>query len=169
MKKTVYGVLIVAALLLTSVVFAQDKKAEQPKEQVKQAQPATTPAPDLKAKIPERTAGEQAPQAPGTRQGPRDRLAAEIAQLQEQQKAAAKELEDIRQLAVEEKAAKTADALKKLIEKRNAQFDQQIQSLQRRMKMFESATETKPGAQVQPPAEAKKGAEKAPAAEKKAQ
>jgi hypothetical protein len=149
--KTVYCVSIVAALLLASAVFAQgNKAAEQPKEQPK-AQPATPAAP---AKATE--------QAPPVRRGPREMMAEQIAQVQAERKTAIDELQAIKTLAVEEKATKTAEALTKLIDKRNAEFEQRIQAMQQRMKMFE-------GAQVQPPAEPKKAAPKAPVAEPKAE
>jgi hypothetical protein len=155
MKKTMYCVLTVAMLVLASAAFAQDKPAaEQPKEQVKQTQPAApaaTSAPDVKAKMRERVAGEQPPQAPALRQGPRDMIAAEIAKLQQEHKTAVDELQKIKLLAVEEKATKTTEALTALIAKHDAQFEQQMQVLQRRMSMLQGTQETKPGAQVQPP------------------
>jgi hypothetical protein len=138
MKKTMYCVLTVAMLVLASAAFAQDKPAaEQPKEQVKQTQPAApaaTSAPDVKAKMRER-----------------DMIAAEIAKLQQEHKTAVDELQKIKLLAVEEKATKTTEALTALIAKHDAQFEQQMQVLQRRMSMLQGTQETKPGAQVQPP------------------
>lgn len=60
-------------------------------------------------------------------------LADQIAQLKQEHQAAINELQEIKKLAIEEKASKTAAALDKLIARRNQEFQTRIQPLQQRL------------------------------------
>jgi hypothetical protein len=114
MKKI--GLMVVAAVLSLSVVtFA----AEQPKKD--------RPAEKSKA-----VRKDQA-RSPKT-------LADQIAQLRQEHQAAIKELEEIKKLANEEKAPKTAGALDKLIARRNQEFQKRIGPLQQRLDRLQGQT-----------------------------
>jgi len=60
-------------------------------------------------------------------------LANQVAQLKQEQQAAINELQEIKKLATEEKAAKTVAALDKLIARRNQEFQKRIDPLQKRL------------------------------------
>ena len=178
MRKTVLLVLVVSMLLLSPAVFAQDKPAEPakepPKEQPKeQASPSPPPtgrrfdnlSPEEQAKLKEKwqtmSAEDKAKIRDKTRetlagqgaqgQARRDIMAMELARLQEQYRTNIGELQAIRQIAIKENAKETIEALTRLIAKREQQLNQQIQALQRRMKMLQAAQEGKAGPQGQTP------------------
>ncbi len=64
-------------------------------------------------------------------------LAKQLASLKQEHQAAINELEEIKKLANEEKATKTAGALDKLIARRNQEFQKRIEPLQQRLKKLE--------------------------------
>jgi vacuolar-type H+-ATPase subunit I/STV1 len=112
MKKI--GLMVVAvALSLSAAAFAgQDQpKAERPASKGKAV----------------RGAEAQSPKA----------LASQIAQLKQEHQAAISELDEIKKLANEEKATKTAGALDKLIARRNQEFQKRIEPLQQRLNKLE--------------------------------
>jgi len=171
MKKTALFVVSLTVLLVGPAVFAQDNKpAEPPKEQTDQSQQAgqrrlenLTPEEraklreqwqnmseedkaKLKNKLRERaTAARQNPQA--QRRG--GAVEIEIARLKEEHKVNIAELQAIKQLAVKENAKQTAEALTKLIAKREKQYEQQMQVLERRLKAVQGDSETKSGTEGQ--------------------
>jgi len=75
----------------------------------------------------------------------KEMLVAEMTRLQQQQKTNVAELQAIKQLAVKENAKETADALTQLITRHERQFNQQIQVLQRKMKLLQGDQNAKAG------------------------
>jgi len=166
MRKTMVFVVAMSVVLIGPTVFAQDKPAdkpaEQPKDQTSVSQPPAgrkfndlTPeeqaklkekwqnmSADDKAKLQQKTRetlASQNAQAPARR----DLASAELARVQDQYKTGIAELQAIKQLALKENAKETAEALTKLIAKREQQYNQQIQTLQRRIKMLQAAQDAK--------------------------
>ena len=167
MRKALLFVGVVSILVLSPAVFAQDKPAEQPgssqptagrrfsdlspEEQAKLKAKWQSASPEEKAKVRDKMRERVA----GSAQGPqgeirKEVLMAEMTRLQEQHKTSVAELQAIRQLAIKENAKETADALTRLIGKHESQFNQQMQVLQRRMKMLQGDQDakTRPGAQT---------------------
>jgi hypothetical protein len=167
-------VLAVSMVLLGSTVFAQDKPAEKPKEQPKeQAGPSQsttgrrfdnlspeeqaklkekwqTMSAEDKAKIRDKTRERVAGENQGAQgQMRRDLMSMELTRLQEQYKTNIGELQAIKQIAIKENAKETIEALTRLIARREQQLNQQIQALQRRMKMLQAAQDAKAGPQSQ--------------------
>jgi hypothetical protein len=167
MKKTALFVVSLVVLLVGPAVFAQNNKpAEPPKEQTDQSQTAErrrfedlTPeeraklrdqwqnmSEEDKAKLKEKirekaAAAKQNPQA----QGRGGAVSIEITRLKEEHKVNIAELQAIKQLAVKENAKETTEALTKLIAKREKQYEQQMQVLERRLKAVQGDSGTKTG------------------------
>jgi len=169
MRRIVLFVLAMSMLLLSPAVFAQNKPAEQtspsppaagrrfdnlsPEEQAKLKEKWQNASPEEKAKVRDKMRERGAGAGQGAQgQTRKDAMATELAKLQEQHKANMGELQAIKQLAVKENAKETADALTRLIAKHEAQFNQQMQVLQRRMKLLQGDQGAKGGAagQTQP-------------------
>ncbi len=167
MRKTLLFGVVVSMLVLGPAVFAQDKPAEQsgssqsasgrkfsdlsPEEQAKLRAKWQNASPEEKAKAREKVRERVAQGA----QGPESQLRpaiiqAEIKRRQEQHKTAVGELQAIKQLAIKENAKETAEALTRLIAKHENQFNQEMQVLQRRMKLTQGAEEPKAGRAGQP-------------------
>jgi len=170
MKKTALFVVSLLVLLVGPAVFAQDNKpAEPPKEQTDQSQQAgrrlENLTPEERAKLKEQwqsmseedkaklknrlreraTAARQNPQ--GQRRGGAAEI--EIARRKEEHKVNIAELQAIKQLAVKENAKQTTEALTKLIAKREKQYEQQMQVLERRLKAVQGGSEAKAGTEGQ--------------------
>jgi len=112
MKKI--GLMVVAvALLLSVAAFA----AEQPKGQRSSS----------KSKTVSKDQG-QSPKA----------LADQIAQIKQEHQAELNELLEIKKLATEEKAAKTVEAVNKLIGRRNLEFEKKIGPLQQKLNALQN-------------------------------
>jgi len=167
MKKTALFVVSLVVLLVGPAVFAQNTKlAEPPKQQTDQSQTSErrrfedlTPeeraklrdqwqnmSEEDKAKLRDKlrekaAAAKQNPQA----QGRGGALSMEIARLKEEHKANIAELQAIKQLAVKENAKETTEALTRLIAKREKQYEQQMQALERRLKAVQGDSGTKTG------------------------
>ncbi len=167
MRKALLFVGVVSMLVLGPAVFAQDKPAEQsgssqstsgrrfsdlsPEEQAKLKAKWQNASPEERAKAREKVRERVAEGAPGPEsQMRRAAIQAEITRVQEQHKTTVGELQAIKQLAIKENAKETADALTRLMTKHETQYNQQMQVLQRRMKLAQGEQEPKAGGAGQP-------------------
>ncbi len=169
MRKTLLFVVVVSMLALGPAVFAQEKPAEQsgtsqptagrkfselsPEEQAKLRAKWQNASPEEKAKVRDKTR-EKAPENAQGQQGQvrKEVLMAEMTKLQEQHKTTVAELQGIKQIAIKENAKGTADALTQLIAKHENQFNQQMQVLQRKMKLLQGDQGAKGGEAGKTPA-----------------
>ena len=170
MNKIAFLVLAGSMLLLGPAVFAQNKPVESPKEQTGSSPPAAgrrfsdfspeeqaklkeqrqNMSPEDRAKVRDKARDRTADTGRGTQgQGRRERMVSEMARLQEQYKSSVADLQAIKQLAVKENATETAAALTRLIAKHEMQFNQQMQLLQRRMRMLAGDQQTRTGTETQ--------------------
>ena len=176
MRKTVLFVLTVSMLLLSPAVFAQDKPAEsgrsipaaQPTAGRRFSEPLARGAGQAQGEVAERIhrGKGQAREQDATRTKRRCRGATQdrrarcarkcswprMTRLQEQHKTNVGELQAVKQIAVKENAKETADALTQLIAKHERQFNQQMQVLQRKMKLLQGDQDAKAGPAGQTPA-----------------
>ena len=129
MKKIGWMVVAVALSLSVAAFAQQDQpKAERPSSRAKGEEPkAQRPSPKGQTI---RGAELQASKT----------LAHQIAQLKQEHQAAINELEEIKRLAGEEKAAKTLGAVEKLITRRNQEFQKRIEPLQQRLDRLQGQT-----------------------------
>lgn len=112
--------LIFVLLAAAGILFAQEQTAPKQDVKVKES------SPEIRREQPQpRRAG-----AVDIEQMYRERLA----KLTEEHKASLKELEDIKKLAEEEGATKTAEALQKLIAKKDAEFGEKMKKAERMRK-----------------------------------
>jgi len=162
MRKTLLLVVVVSMLVLGPAVFAQDKPAEQsgtsqsatgrrfselsPEEQAKLRAKWQNSTPEEKAKVREKVREKAAENAQGQQgQMRKEALMSEMTRLQEQHKMTVGELQAIKQIAIKENAKGTADALTQLIAKHENQYNQQMQVLQRKMKLLQGDQGAKAG------------------------
>jgi hypothetical protein len=129
MKKMGLMVVVVALSLSVAAFSAEEPKAQKPSSKTKAVR------------------GDRAQSA--------KTLANQIAQLKQEHQAAIKELEEIKKLANEEKATKTAGALDKLIARRNQEFQKRITPLQQRLDKLQG--QTKGGAKAKTNSDQSKG------------
>lgn len=111
-----------------------------------------SPSTGDKAKVRDKMRARGADIASGTQgQVRKEAVKAEMSRLQEQHRMTVGELQAIKQLAVKENAKETANALTQLIAKHESQYNQQMQVLQRKMKLLQGDQETKAGTADQTP------------------
>jgi hypothetical protein len=118
MKKI--GLLAVAVALMLSVGAFAGEKAANTKA------PSQTPSGEVKAK-----GRGKAPDAAT--------LEKELATLKQDHQAAMKELQDIKKLAADEKATKTAAALDKLIARHEQEYQKKVEPVQKRLDALKQA------------------------------
>jgi len=136
MKKWIALLAVVAIVGSSVVVFAQDATKDQPRKEdqrtrARETRAATAPAAATKP-------------APGTEAGRMDmssmmetrakQMEAEVAKKKAEYQVQIDQWKAILKLAEEEKAAKTADAIKKVIATKEAEMNKDIQAQEERMK-----------------------------------
>jgi len=113
---------VVASLMLSLTALAGERSTNKKAE-------SQTPAADGKAKVRNKARADAA-QSP-------EALTKQLASLKQEHQVTISELEEIKKLAVEEKATKTAGKLDQLIARHNQEYQKRIEPLQQRLKKLE--------------------------------
>jgi hypothetical protein len=169
MKKITLLIVVIATLLLSTAVFAEEKpateqvqsstgQAERPRERLQNLTPeeraklrekwqtmSEEERAQLKAKLRER-AGAERP-GPGAAQKV---FADELVAFKRQHERTRGELQSIKQLAVKEKATETAKALEKLMARNEADYQKRLKQLEQRQQRLQAAQKSREQ-QVQKP------------------
>jgi hypothetical protein len=144
MKKWI-AVLAVGIIAGSSVIaFAQEQKKEQPRQEAQRtrareardvAAPATATKPAAGAEVP----GAGRMDMAGMMETRAKQMEAEVAKKKAEYQVQIDQWKAILKLAEEEKAAKTADAIKKVIAAKEAEMNKDIQAQEERMKQMQES------------------------------
>lgn len=142
MKKWIALLAVVAIVGTSVVVFAQEQTKEQPRQEAQRTRARETRAATAPAAATRPAAGVEAPgmgrmDMTGMMESSTKRMEAEMAKKKAEYQAQIDQWKAILKLAEEEKAAKTAEAIKKVIAAKEAEMNKDIQAQEERMKQMQ--------------------------------